>query len=70
LRPAGLVHPVRKSASDRGADPRASLQERYGSHANYVGKVEAAVAKLVSDGFMLKEDAARVIAEAKRNLGF
>ena len=67
----GSSIPFAKTAADRGADPRPSLQERYGSHANYVAKVEAATAKLVSEGFMLKEDAARVIAEAKqRNLGF
>jgi hypothetical protein len=67
----GSYIPFAKTRADRGADPRPSLQERYGSHANYVAKVEAAVAKLVGEGFMLKEDAARVIAEAKqRNLGF
>ena len=67
----GSYIPFAKTPADRGADPRPSLQERYGSHANYVAKVEAAAANLVSEGFMLKEDAARVIAEAKqRNLGF
>ena len=67
----GSYIPFAKTAADRGVDPRPSLQERYGSHANYVAKVEAATAKLVSEGFMLKEDAARVIAEAKqRNPGF
>jgi hypothetical protein len=45
------------------------LQERYGSHANDVAKVAAAAAKRVSEEFMLKEDARRVIADAKqRNL--
>ena len=67
----GTTIPFAKTAADRGADPRPSLQERYGSHASYVAKVEAVVAKLQSEGFMLEEDAARVIAEAKqRNLGF
>jgi hypothetical protein len=56
----GSYIPFAKTRADRGADPRPSLQERYGSHASYVAKVEAAVAKLVSEGFMLKEDAARV----------
>lgn len=67
----GAYIPFAKTAAERGAEPRPSLRERYGTHANYVAKVEAAVAKLVSAGFMLKEDAARVIAEAKqRNFGF
>ena len=38
----GSYIPFAKTPADRGADPRPSLQERYGSHANYVAKVEAA----------------------------
>jgi hypothetical protein len=46
-------------------------EERYGSHADYVAKVEAAAAKLVSERFLLPDDAARLVAEARnRDLGF
>ena len=67
----GSYIPFAKTAAERGNDPRSSLQERYGSHAGYVGKVEAVVRKLVADRLMLPEDAARVIDDAKRrDLGF
>jgi hypothetical protein len=67
----GSTIPFANTATERGADPRPSLQERYGSKANYVAKVEAAAAKLVKEGFMLAEDAARVIEQARKaDLGF
>ena len=67
----GSFFPFAKTAADRGADPRPSLQERYGSKEGYVAKVEAAAAMLVKERFLLPEDAARLIAQAKqRDLGF
>jgi hypothetical protein len=67
----GSYIPFAKTAAERGADPRPSLQERYGSKEAYVAKVEAAAAAMVKDRFLLPEDAARLIAEARqRDLGF
>lgn len=67
----GSYWPFAKTAKERGADLRPSLQERYGSHANYVAKVERAVRKLVRERFLLPEDARRLVEEAKqRDLGF
>lgn len=67
----GSFWPFAKTAADRGADPRPSLQERYGSYESYVVKVEEAARKLVSERFLLPEDAERIVEEAKqRNLGF
>jgi hypothetical protein len=66
----GSFFPFAKTAAERGADPRPSLQERYGNQAGYVSKVEAAAQKLVSERFLLQEDAERLIADAKkRDLG-
>lgn len=66
----GSYFPFAKTAAERGADPRPSLQERYGTKAAYVEKVEAAAARLVSERFLLPEDAARLIEEArKRDIG-
>jgi hypothetical protein len=62
----GSTIPFARTAAERGADPRPSLQERYGSKANYVARVEAAAAKLVKEGFMLAADAARVIEQARK----
>jgi hypothetical protein len=67
----GAFFPFAKTAAERGADPRPSLQERYGSRAAYAAKVEAAAGKLVSERFLLPEDAARLIGDARqRDLGF
>jgi hypothetical protein len=67
----GAYFPFAKTAADRDADPRPSLQERYGTQAGYVAKVEEASQKLVSEGFLLPDDAARIVQEARQsNLGF
>ena len=47
-------------------DPRPSLAERYGSHAAYVARVEAATAALVEARLLLAEDADRIRAAARR----
>ena len=67
----GSYVPFAKTAAERGNDPRPSLQERYGSQVGYVAKVEEAAQKLVSEGFLLPDDAARIVQEARQsNLGF
>ena len=67
----GSYMPFAKTAAERGGDPRPSLQERYGSQAGYVAKVEEATRNLVREGFLLPEDAARIVSEAREdNLGF
>jgi Alpha/beta hydrolase domain len=47
-------------------DPRPSLEERYGSHAGYVARVDAAAAELVRARLLLPEDAERIRAAARR----
>jgi hypothetical protein len=39
-------------------DPRPSLAERYGTHANFAGKVNMAAERLVAERLLLPEDAA------------
>ncbi len=48
-------------------DPRLSLEERYGTHENYVKAVEEAARQLESEGFLLPADAAAYIEEAKNS---
>ncbi|HEX4178939.1 MAG TPA: alpha/beta hydrolase domain-containing protein [Rhizomicrobium sp.] len=48
-------------------DPRPSLEERYGTHANYVARVKAAADKLVSERYLLPQDADRIIHEAENS---
>jgi hypothetical protein len=62
--------PFARYRVDRGNDPRPSLEERYGNKLNYVRQVEAAVQRLQRDGFLLQEDADRLLREAReRDIG-
>ena len=58
--------PFAKSKAERmqSGDPRLSLEERYRSHDGYVAQVKAAAEKLVSQRFLLREDAEKLIAQA------
>jgi hypothetical protein len=62
---AGMI-PFAKTKAERLAsgDPRLSLEERYENHAGYVAAVKAAAEKAVSQGFLLKSDAAALIEQA------
>ena len=66
--PIGGFIPFAKTKAERTAsgDPRLSLEERYVDHAGYVRAVKAAAATLVSDGYLLADDAAVMVAQAER----
>jgi len=59
--------PFAKTRAERlvSGDPRLSLEERYGTHANYVATVRAAAARIVAQGFLLQADADALIAAAE-----
>jgi len=59
--------PFAKTRAERlvSGDPRLSLEERYGTHANYVTTVRAAAARIVAQGFLLQADADALIAAAE-----
>jgi Alpha/beta hydrolase domain len=63
----GTYKPFAGTRGERVAnnDPRRSLEERYGDHAGYVKRVEAAAAQLVAARLLLAEDAGRLIARAQ-----
>jgi hypothetical protein len=63
----GSYIPFATTRAEREArkDPRPSLEERYGTHAAYVRRVEEAAQKLVAERLMLQEDAERLIAKAR-----
>jgi Alpha/beta hydrolase domain len=80
LRPRGLAEdelagllgsfiPFAKTKSERREkrDPRLSLQERYKDQADYVQRVAHAACSLMSQRFLLAEDAERIIAEAAKS---
>ncbi len=63
----GSFVPLAATKSERHArnDPRPSLEERYGTHANYVKKLEAAARTLVKDRLLLAEDAQQYVKAAR-----
>lgn len=63
---SGSYFPFSERAADRVArnDPRLSVEERYGDHAGYAAAVKVAAQRLQADGFLLQEDADRLVAQA------
>jgi hypothetical protein len=63
---AGGMIPFAATKAEREAkgDPRLSLEERYKDHEGYVAAVRTAAAKAVGEGFLLQEDANRLIEQA------
>ena len=61
--------PFAKTKAERlsSGDPRLSLEERYGTHEAYVGRVRAAASRLASEGFLLQDDADRLVGEADKS---
>jgi hypothetical protein len=64
---SGAFVPFAKTKAERLAskDPRPSFEERYGDQAGFVKAVEAATSALVSERFLLQEDADRYIKAAR-----
>jgi hypothetical protein len=64
---SGGMIPFARTKAEREAlgDPRPSLEERYGTHENYVARVKAAAQRLVEQRFLVQEDADRLVREAE-----
>ncbi|MEO8136072.1 MAG: alpha/beta hydrolase domain-containing protein, partial [Betaproteobacteria bacterium] len=54
-----------KAAREAKKDPRPSLAERYGTHANFVGNVKKAADRLVIERLLLPDDAAAYVKWAE-----
>ena len=65
----GTYAPFARTRTEREArgDPRLSLEERYGSHENYVRQYQEVVQRLVRERLLLPEDADRYMARVKGN---
>ena len=63
----GGMIPFARTAAERTAnqDPRLSLQERYADHAGYVAAVKKATVRAMKEGFLLAEDADKLVAQAQ-----
>jgi hypothetical protein len=62
----GRYIPFARTTAERTAsrDPRPSLEERYRSHDEYVGRVTMAALDLKQQGFLLLDDVEQIISEA------
>lgn len=60
-----IPFPATKAARLASGDPRLSLEERYVNHDGYLAAVQAAASNALAQGFLLPDDAARLIAQAK-----
>lgn len=56
---------VTRDQRERAADPRPSLEERYGTQEGYVCVVERAADQLVRERFLLPDDRDRIVAEVR-----
>ncbi len=63
----GSYIPFAETPEERDAtgDPRRSVLKRYGHAESYMRAIQAVAKELVAEGFMLEEDVARAVAEAK-----
>ena len=59
--------PFSATSEERKAkhDPRPSIEERYGTHAQYVERIRSAATKQVRERLLLQDDAEKMIAEAE-----
>ena len=62
-----IPFPLTESDRRRRGDPRASVEDRYGSREEYLGRVSAAALSLVDEGYLLAEDMAPIVAQAGRH---
>ena len=59
-----LPLPTTQAERESSGDPRASIEERYGSREDYLEQVTRAATDLVSEGYLLEEDVPEVVALA------
>ena len=61
-----IAFPATKVEREATSDPRASIEERYKSKDDYLGRVTRAAQELVDEGYLLPEDLEMVIRQASQ----
>ncbi len=62
-----LPFPRTEQERQRRGDPRRSIQQRYQSRAEYVGRVTNAALELATQGYVLSEDVPQIVTQARRH---
>jgi len=68
LKGSYLPFAVTKAERIKSGDPRRSLEERYGSLEEYLRRLRAQCMKLQRKGYLLQEDAARIVELQKKRM--
>ena len=61
-----LVLPRTKAEREASHDPRASIEERYGSKEAYLSQIRAAAREMVASRYLLDEDVERCVETASK----
>jgi len=61
-----VAFPRTRAEREKSGDPRLSIEERYSSQQEYLGKIEAAARELAKERFLLETDVPQVVARAKQ----
>ncbi len=67
LRGSSLPFPATREDREASGDPRLSIEERYGSKAEYLELVKQATEKLIDQRYLLAEDMESMVSQAARN---
>ena len=59
-----IPFPATRAEREASGDPRASIEERYSSREDYLGRIRAAAEDLVAQGYVLAEDVELLVAQA------
>jgi hypothetical protein len=62
-----IPFPATRAEREATGDPRSSIEERYPSPKDYENAIANGVERLANDGFLLEEDAERILMAAKNN---
>ena len=66
LQGAVVPFPLTQESARSSRDPRRAIDERYASKTSYLALIDEVAQKLVSDGYLLKEDISQVIEDASQ----
>ncbi len=62
-----IPFPRTRAERDQASDPRPSVEDRYGSRAEYLGRVTEAALALVDDDYLLARDLQPILTQAARH---
>jgi hypothetical protein len=62
-----LAFPRTRRDREAASDPRKSIEERYGSEAEYIGRITDSALRLVQERYLLVEDVPAIVSRAREH---